>query len=183
LDAKVTHTYEIAEVTAVDLEPTVHWITDYYYGGDAREGQRHFSGHFDKATTFVARLGDKIVGFLTLSWCSNNPTLKEAGIPFIHQLEVADPHKRKGLGSRLMAAAEARAAERSDKIATCVGPGASYGPAQCLYATRGYMPDGRGLCKGHVPIEEGESFTLKDNLQLWLIKDLDANFSAGKKEK
>ena len=50
---------------------------------------------------------------------------------------------------------------------------AEYGPAQRMYARRGYVPDGRGLCRGATPVQEGETVTVDHGLLLWLIKDLD----------
>lgn len=46
-----------------------------------------------------------------------------------------------------------------------------YGPAQRLYAKRGYIPDGRGGCLGRDPVSPGQTVEI-DNLGLWLIKQL-----------
>ena len=48
----------------------------------------------------------------------------------------------------------------------------AYGPAQRLYARRGYVPDGRGVCQGHRPLVHGECVTLDHDLILWLTKEL-----------
>lgn len=114
--------FEIAGVTAQDLPSVLRWMTDYYHEGDARSGEKHFADHFDGGTTFIARHGKDIVGSVTIRWVSKS--LERATgkkIPYIHQIEVADPYKRRGLGNRLLAAAESRIAERSDKAAICVG--------------------------------------------------------------
>jgi hypothetical protein len=47
-----------------------------------------------------------------------------------------------------------------------------YGPAQRLYARRGYVPDGRGACQDHRPLSEGARVTMDHDLIMWLTKDL-----------
>jgi hypothetical protein len=38
----------------------------------------------------------------------------------------------------------------------CVGIFKEYGPAQRLYARRGFVPDGHGVCRAHTPLRHGE---------------------------
>lgn len=47
-----------------------------------------------------------------------------------------------------------------------------YGPAQRMYARRGYVPDGRGVRRGATPVREGDPVTVDHGLLLWLIEDL-----------
>jgi len=47
-----------------------------------------------------------------------------------------------------------------------------YGPAQALYGRRGYIPDGRGACRGQRPLSKGMQVTMDDDLIIWLTKDL-----------
>jgi len=46
-----------------------------------------------------------------------------------------------------------------------------YGPAQRLYAQRGHVPDGRGACRGQVPLSDGARVTMDDDLIIWLTKE------------
>ena len=48
----------------------------------------------------------------------------------------------------------------------------AYGPAQQLYARRGYIPDGRGACQVHRPLRLGERVTVDHDLIIWLTKEL-----------
>ena len=73
----------------------------------------------------------------------------------------------------LMEAAERPLATRSRKACICVGLFEAYGPAQRLYARRGYVPDGRGVCEGHRPLRPGERVEIGHHLLLWLLKDLE----------
>ncbi len=47
-----------------------------------------------------------------------------------------------------------------------------YGPAQRLYAQPGYVPDGRGACRGPVPLSDGARVIIDDDLIIWLTKEL-----------
>jgi hypothetical protein len=72
----------------------------------------------------------------------------------------------------LLAQAELLAAARVAQLGICVGVFDAYGPAQHLYTKRGYIADGRGLCRGHAPVREGETVQIDHSLLLWLVKDL-----------
>jgi hypothetical protein len=47
-----------------------------------------------------------------------------------------------------------------------------YGPAQRLYARRGYLPDSRGAWHGQEPLRHGVQVTMDHDLILWLTKAL-----------
>src|SRR5215211_7159467 len=68
--------------------------------------------------------------------------------------------------------AEQEIAQRSPLAGLCVGIFDEYGPAQRLYAKRGFVPDGRGVCKRHTPLRHGEQVRIEHDLLLWLIKDV-----------
>jgi hypothetical protein len=71
-----------------------------------------------------------------------------------------------------MGHAERFASSRVRKLGVCVGIFDAYGPAQRLYVRRGFVPDGRGVCRGHEPLREGERVQVGHDLLLWLVKDL-----------
>jgi len=71
-----------------------------------------------------------------------------------------------------MDAAEQLIATRATQAGITVGLFAEYGPAQRLYAKRGYVPDGRGACQGLRPLTPGETVTVDHDLILWLTKAL-----------
>jgi hypothetical protein len=41
-----------------------------------------------------------------------------------------------------------------------------------LYGQRGYVPDGRGACRGQQPLSEGMQAAMDHDLIMWLTKDL-----------
>jgi hypothetical protein len=41
-----------------------------------------------------------------------------------------------------------------------------------LYGRRGYIPDGRGACRGQRPLSKGMQVTMDDDLIIWLTNDL-----------
>lgn len=51
----------------------------------------------------------------------------------------------------------------SARVGICVALFDDYGPAQRLYATRGYIPDGRGACHRFTPLRRGDVITLDDD--------------------
>jgi hypothetical protein len=86
---------------------------------------------------------------------------------------VAGPFRRRGVATLLMDATEQLARDRG--IATLgitVGLFDEYGPAQRLYGPRGYIPDGRGACRGQRPLTKGMRVTVGHDLIIWLTKDL-----------
>jgi hypothetical protein len=53
-----------------------------------------------------------------------------------------------------------------------VGLYADYGPAQILYARRGYVPDGRGVWYAGRQVQPMESVILDDDTVMYLTKPL-----------
>ena len=78
----------------------------------------------------------------------------------------------RGIGSRLMDAAEALIAERSPVAGIGVGLYPDYGPAQRLYVLRGYLPDGRGIAWNGTNVSPGQTVEVDDELALYFTKAL-----------
>jgi GNAT superfamily N-acetyltransferase len=152
------------------------WVTGLFAQevyADEEAASTHFAGHVTgEADTFLAHVSGRFAGYVTIRWQSNNPHLRAAGIPLIHHLEVFPPFQRRGIASRLMDAAEQHIARRARAVGITVGLFDAYGPAQRLYAKRGYVPDGRGACQGLRPLTHGETATMDHDLIIWLTKDL-----------
>jgi GNAT superfamily N-acetyltransferase len=166
------YNFEIKEVTAGELASVAGWFAREYYEGDSSAADMHFGDHFDGGTTLLGRTEGKIAGFITIRWVSGNVEFRKNNVPLIHHLEVFNPYKRHGLGNRLVEAAEHRISRVADTAGICVGIFDAYGPAQRLYVKRGYVPDGRGVCKSQVPIRQGEVHPIDHDLIIWLTKDL-----------
>lgn len=120
----------------------------------------------------LATVHERVGGYLTLSWDAEYPPFREAGLPEIQDLKVVPTLRRRGIGSQLLRHAEELAAGRSNAVGLSVGVYEGYGPAQRLYATRGYLPDGRGMTAGNRALFGGETVQVDDSLSFHLIKEL-----------
>ncbi len=95
------------------------------------------------------------------------------GLPETQDLNVAPAFRRQGLASMLLDHCEALArAQGHTQIGIGVGLHASYGPAQILYARRGYIPDGLGATYDRTPVPFAALRPMDDDLCLMLIKPL-----------
>jgi GNAT superfamily N-acetyltransferase len=116
----------------------------------------------------VATVGGKFAGYVTVRWES----AYFGGLPEIQDFNVLPPYRRRGVGTALMDAAEALAAERSGIVGIGVGLYADYGQAQRMYFRRGYLPDGRGLMYDGRPVPPGETIRIDDDATLMFTKAL-----------
>lgn len=120
----------------------------------------------------VARLEGEFAGYVTVVWEPEYAPFREARIPEIQDFNVLIRHRRQGIGTVLMDAAEALVAERSPAVGIGVGLYPDYGPAQRLYVLRGYVPDGRGIAWNHVQTTPGRKVVVDDDLVLYFTKTL-----------
>ena len=154
-------------------ESTVRFLIEWVSGGEA-EARSYLADHAEPdGASLVATDGPDVIGYLAIVWESNYAGFRRRGIPLVHQIAVAGPFLRQGVATLLMDAAEELARDRG--IATLgitVGLFDEYGPAQRLYGRRGYIPDGRGACRGQRPLRKGVQVTMDDDLIIWLTKDL-----------
>ena len=175
--------FTIERVRPEDLATTIDLFVQQVYPGDPEGAHQHFSGQAEgQAETFLAWVDGRLAGYLTLRWQSNNPLFRQRNIPLIHDLLVFSQFQRQGIASRLMDVAEHFIATRATQAGITVGLFDAYGPAQRLYAKRGYLPDGRGACQGRRPLKQGETVTIDHDLILWLTKDLTRPSSAAQEE-
>jgi len=166
---------EIKLVRSEDLTWVIEMFTRQVYPDDPEGAQLHFADHAEGGgATFLAIMQGELAGYITIRWQSNNPLFRRENIPLIHDLLVFPAFQRRGIASRLMNEAEALIATRASKAGITVGLFDAYGPAQRLYVRRGYVPDGRGVCRAQRPLQKGEAVTMDHDLILWLTKDLSA---------
>ncbi len=156
-----------------NFERTVQFLIEWVSDGEAA-ARKHLADHADGGGASLVAVRDHgVIGIVTIRWQSNYSGFRDQDIPLVHQLAVAGPFRRLGVATLLMDAAEDLA--RRWGIATLgitVGLFDKYGPAQRLYAQRGYVPDGRGACRGQVPLSDGARVIMDDNLIIWLTKEL-----------
>ena len=137
------------------------------------EAREHFGDHvLGGGDSFLARFDGRLAGYVTIRWELRNEAFRRDGIPLIHHLAVFDEYQRRGIATLLLDSAEALIATRAKKAGITVGLFDAYGPAQRLYAKRGYLPDGRGACQAHRPLQRGETVVMDHDLIHWLTKDL-----------
>ena len=124
----------------------------------------------------VVLLADKaeaIVAYGSLVWASQHLPFRNAGIPEIQDLVVAQGQRGAGLGTRMIRALEDRArAAGCKQIGLGVGLYRDYGAAQRLYQSLGYLPDGEGVSYHNAPVAPGATVEVDDHLVLWLVRQL-----------
>ena len=120
---------------------------------------------------YVAFVDGEFAGYLTICWTSTYPPFREAKIPEIVDLNVLPQFRRRGIGTALMDIAESEIIKVSPLAGIGVGLTSDYGTAQRMYIKRGYLPDGRGVHKGH-HIQHGEQVAIDDDIALFFTKEL-----------
>ncbi|MEE8353507.1 MAG: GNAT family N-acetyltransferase [Dehalococcoidales bacterium] len=118
----------------------------------------------------VAHLDGSFVGYLTVAWRPDYPPFARDGIPEVQDLNVLPECRRRGVATALMDEAERLVSARSPVIGIGVGLFVDYGPAQRLYARRGYVPDGEGIYYRERPVTPMREVMLDDDLVLHLTK-------------
>ena len=156
-----------------NFEASVKFLIELVNDGEA-EARTYLADHTEpEGASLVATNGHDVVGYVAILWESNFAGFRDCGIPLVHQVAVAGPFRRQGVATLLMDAAEQLARERGiAALGITVGLFDEYGPAQRLYGRRGYIPDGRGACRGQRPLSKGTRVTMDDDLIMWLTKDL-----------
>ena len=156
-----------------EIPTTIELFAATVYDGNYAEARTHFDESVNgPSDTFLAYVEGDLAGFVTIRWESHNEQFKREGIPFIHHLLVFGDYQGQGIANALLDAAEQLIGTRASQAGICVGIFDAYGPAQRLYAKRGYIPDGRGVCQWHRPIKAGEELTVDHDLIIWMIKAL-----------
>ena len=115
----------------------IEWVSD----GEA-EARRYLADHAEPdGASLIATGGSDVIGYVAIVWESNYTGFRSRGIPLVHQIAVAGLHRRQGVATLLMDAAEQLAHDRG--IATLgitVGLFDDYGPAQRLYGAARLYP-------------------------------------------
>lgn len=156
-DAKVFYdTY-----LSYDWHPKLETYESYYL--EQERGER---------VVFIAEYTSTVAGICTLVLRPSEGPWKGRGIPEIVDLCVFFHLHRKGIGTRLLDAAEAEAAKYADRVCLAVGVHSGYGPAQRMYVKRGYNFDGSGVWYKNKPLEQYAPCVNDDDLLLFMSKEL-----------
>jgi GNAT superfamily N-acetyltransferase len=163
----------IEPVAPDNFECTVQFLTEWA-SDDEAAAREHLADHASGGgASLVAVRDHRVIGIVTIRWQSSYTGFRERGISLVHQIAVAGPFQRLGIATQLMNAAEELARDRGIvTLGITVGLFDEYGPAQRLYALRGYVPDGRGACRGREPLSKGARVIMDDDLIIWLTKEL-----------
>ena len=98
---------------------------------------------------------------------------REKDWPMIVDFSVLEKYQRKGIGNKLMDAAEQLASQYADTVCLGVGLCKEYGSAQRMYVKRGYVPDGSGVWYQNRQCVQYETVcTVDDDLVLYFSKKL-----------
>lgn len=161
-------------------DSAIRFLSEWVCEGEA-DARTYLAGHVEpEGASLIATDGSDVIGYVAIVWESNYAGFRDRGIPLVHQITVAGPYRRRGVATSLMDEAEQLARDRGiTTLGITVGLFDEYGPAQRLYARRGYVPDGRGACRGQRPLSKGMHMTVDDDLIIWLTKDLSRSSRLG----
>ena len=112
-------------------------------------------------------------GYVNVSLKGLGGAFSGKGLPEIVDFGVLVKYRRRGIGSRLMDAAEQIAGQYADTVWLGVGLHNGYGSAQRMYVKRGFVPDGTGVWYRGRPCEQYQAgLENDDDLQLFFSKKL-----------
>ena len=131
-----------------------------------------FQQNNHKLYVFVAEFNGSFAGYTTLRPCAITGPFSNKGIPEISDLNVFIKYRRRGIGSRLLDAAENTARKFNSIVSLGVGLHAGYGSAQRLYIKKGYLFDGSGVWYKGSLLEPYSDCCNDDDLVLYLFKQL-----------
>ena len=163
----------VQSVDEGNSESAVRFLIEWVGDGET-EARRYLADHVEPdGSSLIATRGPDVIGYVSMVWESNYAGFRSRGIPLVHQIAVAGPFRQQGVATLLMDAAEQLARDRGIvTLGITVGLFDEYGPAQRLYGRHGYIPDGRGACRGQRPLSKGTQVIMDDDLIIWLTKDL-----------
>ena len=126
----------------------------------------------NKRKVFIAEYAGEVSGLCTLVLNPTEGPFADMGYPEIVDLTVFFHMHKKGIGTKLLDAAEREAAKVSDAVYLAVGLHSGYGAAQRIYVKRGYVPDGSGAWYQGKQLEQYAPCHNDDDLLLFMSKKL-----------
>ena len=124
-----------------------------------------------KCVSLTAEYRGNVAGYVNIYRSQREGPFAAAGYPEIVDFGVLEKYQRRGIGSKLMDAAERIAGEFADTVCLGVGLHNGYGAAQRMYVKRGYVPDGSGVWYRGKPCTPYDTvYTCDDDLILYLSK-------------
>lgn len=120
---------------------------------------------------FVAEYCGETAGYTTMVPLASGGPFK-GKYPEIVDFNVLQKFQRKGIGNKILDAAEKTASLICDYVSLGVGLHYGYGTAQRMYVKRGYIPDGSGVWYQNQVLEQYADCCNDDDLVLYLSKEL-----------
>lgn len=145
--------------TAQGWEKPIEVLDGYY------ASQQNGSAH-----VFVAEWDGQVAGYVVLYPEAEHGPYARKAIPYISDFNVFMPYQRRGIGGKIMDAAESKAFETCNTVCLGVGLHYGYGSAQRMYAKRGYIPDGSGVWYQDQRHEQYAPCANDDDLVLYMDK-------------
>ena len=125
-----------------------------------------------KSVSLTAVYLGNVAGYINVYPDSQWGAFAGQGLPEIIDFGVLEKYRKKGIGTKLMNAAEEIAGKYADTVYLGVGLHKGYGSAQRMYVKRGYIPDGSGVWFGDKPCRPYADCRNDDDLALYLSKKL-----------
>lgn len=125
-----------------------------------------------KCVSLVAEYRGNVAGYINVYPNAKYGAFGNQGLPEIVDFGVLVKYRKRGIGTKLMDAAEQIAAKYADTVYLGVGLHSGYGSAQRMYVKRGYIPDGSGVWYGDHVCEPYAACENDDDLVLYLSKNL-----------
>ena len=109
--------------------------------------ERYWQENIDgRRVTLVALLDGRVVGYTNVIWESDYESFRQQGIPEVNDMNTVTPLRGKGIGTRMLQAAEEPVRQKGMRfIGIGVGVTPDYAIAQKLYPNLGYVSDGTGV--------------------------------------
>ena len=127
-----------------------------------------------KCIALTAVYQESPAGYVYLYRTVREGPFRGKGWPIIVDFSVLEKYQRKGIGGRLMDAAEQIAGRYADTVTLAVGLHKGYGSAQRMYVKRGFVPDGTGVWYRGKPCgQDEEGIANDDDLVLFFSKKLE----------
>ena len=125
-----------------------------------------------KCVSLTAEFEGHPAGYVNVYITGLRGAFSGKGLPEIVDFGVLEKYRRKGIGSKLMDAAERIAGQYAKTVWLGVGLHNGYGSAQRMYVKRGYIPDGTGAWYRGAVLGQYEPCVNDDDLVLYLSKRL-----------
>jgi ribosomal protein S18 acetylase RimI-like enzyme len=126
-----------------------------------------------KCISLAAEYKGNVAGYLNIYPNSTWGAFANKGYAELIDLGVLEKYRRRGIGSKLMDAAEEIAFKYADTVYLAVGLHSGYGSAQRMYVKRGYIPDGSGVWYGSKVCTPHADYCNDDDLNLYFSKNRD----------